>query len=108
MDQPNMTTAQAVAGAVVAVAFIAVVGLIFLRATAPGADFGMIWSSTSAVVGVVIGAIPSYFFRSQAKAEWARSAKLGDRNTALAAAASADAVRTAMQMAPDAFDQPRS
>ena len=83
MDQQSMTTAQAIAGAVVAVAFIALVGVIFWRATAPGADFGMIWSSTSAIVGVVIGAIPSFFFRSQAKAERARSAKLGDRNTAL-------------------------
>ena len=105
MDQQTVTTAQAMAGAVVAVAFIALVGVIFWRATAPGADFGMIWSSTSAIIGVVIGAIPSFFFRSQAKAERARSAKLGDRNTALAAAASTDAVKTAIQIAPAAFDE---
>jgi hypothetical protein len=68
-----------------------------------GANFGAVWGSASAIVGVVIGVIPSFFFRSQAKAERARSAQLGDRNTALAAAASVQQVMAAMQIAPNAF-----
>ncbi len=103
MNESDMSAAQAVAAAAVAVAFLALVGLIFWRATMPGADFGTIWGSTSAIVGVVIGAIPSFFFRNQAKSERVRSAQLGDRNTALAAAASVEQVMAAMKIAPKAF-----
>jgi hypothetical protein len=103
MNDSGLSTAQAIASAIVAVAFLALVGLMFWRATEPGANFGAIWGSTSAIVGVVVGAIPSFFFRSQAKAERARSAQLGDRNTALAAAASVEQVIAAMKIAPDAF-----
>jgi uncharacterized membrane protein YdjX (TVP38/TMEM64 family) len=103
MNDSGMSTPQAIASAIVAVAFLALVGLMFWRATEPGANFGAIWGSTSAIVGVVIGVIPSFFFRSQAKAERARSAQLGDRNTALAAAASVQQVMAAMKIAPHAF-----
>jgi hypothetical protein len=51
--------------AVVAVAFIALVGLMFYVAV--DHDFATIWAGVGTVVGVVTGAIPSYFFHAEAK-----------------------------------------
>lgn len=51
--------------AVVAVGFLALVGLMFWRAT-DSDDFENIWAAVGTVVGVVVGAIPSFFFKSQA------------------------------------------
>jgi hypothetical protein len=109
MPNGNGTTgtsgAQAFASALVALGFLALVGVIFWRATESGQDFDKIWAATGTIVGVVIGAIPSFFFQRQVRSERTRSAVLGDRATALAAASTADQVRDAIKMAPHAFYQ---
>lgn len=51
--------------AVVAVAFIALVGFMFKEAV--DHDFTKIWAGVGTIVGVLTGAIPSYFFRQQAE-----------------------------------------
>ena len=91
--------AQAIASALVALGFLALVATIFWRATDPGQDFNKIWAATGTIVGAVVGAMPSFFFQRQARSERARSAVLGDRATALAAASTADQVRDAIKMA---------
>ncbi|MFF5297233.1 hypothetical protein [Paractinoplanes globisporus] len=73
------SAAQAIAAAIVALGFLALIGLIFWRATGPGQNFAEIWASTAALLGVAIGTIPTYFFQRQVRAERARSAVLGDR-----------------------------
>jgi multidrug transporter EmrE-like cation transporter len=56
MDKPSWPSA------LVAVAFVALVGLMLWRATESLHDFSTIWSGVGGVVGVLTGAIPSYFF----------------------------------------------
>jgi hypothetical protein len=97
------TSAQVIAGAIVALGFLALVGVIFWRATDPGQDFDKIWAATGPIVGIVIGVIPSFFFQRQVRAERARSAVLADRSTALAATSTADQFKAAVQMAPHTF-----
>jgi hypothetical protein len=50
---------------VVALAFIALVGVMFWRAT-DADNFATVWAAVGTVVGVVVGAIPSFFFKAQA------------------------------------------
>jgi hypothetical protein len=85
--------AQAVSAAVVAVAFLALIGIIFWRATEPNQDFAGIWGSAAGLLGVAIGIIPTYFFQRQVRAERGRSAALGDQRAVLAADAGPDAAR---------------
>ena len=49
---------------VIAVGFIAFAGLALWVAAAH--DFATIWSGVGTVIGVLTGAIPSYFFKQQA------------------------------------------
>jgi divalent metal cation (Fe/Co/Zn/Cd) transporter len=52
---------------VVALLFLVLVGLIFWRATEPPfnrENFQTIWTAVGPLIGVVTGAIPSYFFRT--------------------------------------------
>jgi ABC-type branched-subunit amino acid transport system permease subunit len=49
--------------AVVAVAFVALVAFMFNEAV--DHDFATIWAGVGTVVGVVTGAIPSFFFKRQ-------------------------------------------
>jgi len=58
VDKPTWQSAA------VAVALIGLVGLMFWRAT--DGDFATIWAGVGTVVGVVTGAVPSYFFARQA------------------------------------------
>ena len=88
MDTPSWPSA------VVAVAIIALVGLMFWKAV--DGDFATIWSGVGTVVGVVTGAIPSYFFHRQARQAQAQV-------TAIAAEANPDAVERARQRNPTAF-----
>jgi membrane associated rhomboid family serine protease len=97
------SAAQVIASALVALGFLALVGIIFWRATELTQNFDKIWAATGAIVGVVIGAIPSFFFQRQVRAERTRSSVLADRATALAATSSADQVKEAIQMVPHAF-----
>jgi hypothetical protein len=80
--------------AVVALGFLALVGLMFWKA-AEG-DFATIWAGVGTVVGVATGAIPAYFFRQDAKKATARA-------EAIAAEAPAEAVEAARQRNPTAF-----
>ncbi len=80
--------------AVVAVALIALVGFMFWIAVEN--DFEKIWAAVGTIVGLLTGAIPSYFFKSQADKATARA-------EAIAAEASADVVAAARQRTPQAF-----
>ncbi len=59
MNSPGWSTT------VVALGFLALVGVMFWRAT-DSADFATIWAAVGSIVGVVVGAIPSFFFKAQA------------------------------------------
>ena len=52
------------AAVIMGLAFMALVALMFVLAVTH--DFATIWAGVGTVVGVVTGAIPSYFFRAQA------------------------------------------
>lgn len=80
--------------AVVAVTLIALVGVMFWRAV--DADFATIWAGVGTVVGVITGAIPSYFFQQQAQ-------KAHKRAEAIAAEAAPEVVAAARAAAPEAF-----
>ncbi len=80
--------------AVVAVAIITLVGVMFWRAV--DGNFATIWAGVGTIVGVVSGAIPSYFFQQQAK-------KAQERAEAISAAAPAEAVAAARAASPKAF-----
>jgi hypothetical protein len=80
--------------AVVATAIIALVGVMFWKAV--DNDFATIWAGVGTVVGVITGAIPAYFFRSEAQ-------KASARAEAIASEASPDTVQAARQKAPAAF-----
>lgn len=60
-----MTKGPSWPSAVVAVFLIALVGLMFYEAV--NHDFATIWAGAGSVVGVLVGAIPSYFFQQQAQ-----------------------------------------
>jgi hypothetical protein len=79
---------------VVAVAIIALVGVMFWKAV--DGDFSTIWSGVGTVVGVVTGAIPAYFFRTEARKATARA-------EAISAEASPEVVQAARAKAPQAF-----
>jgi hypothetical protein len=49
------SAAQAIAAAIVAVAFLALIGLIFWRATDTQHDFAEIWASSAGLLGAVVG-----------------------------------------------------
>ncbi|KRB43022.1 hypothetical protein [Terrabacter sp. Root181] len=53
--------------AFVALGFLALVGLMFWRATADMANFDKIWLAAGPIVGVVVGAIPGFFFAQNAR-----------------------------------------
>jgi len=80
--------------AVVAIAFIALVGFMFAQAVSH--DFAKIWSAVGTLVGVLTGAIPAYFFKTQAD-------KASARAEAISAEAPAEAVEAARKRAPAAF-----
>jgi hypothetical protein len=79
---------------VVAVAIIALVGVMFWKAV--DEDFTTIWTGVGSIVGVVTGAIPSYFFHAQAQ-------KASARAEAITPHASTDLVAAARQKHPEAF-----
>ena len=59
MDTPSWPSA------IVAVALIALVGLMFYEAV--NHDFGKVWAGTGSIVGILVEAFPSYFFHQQAQ-----------------------------------------
>jgi hypothetical protein len=80
--------------AVVAVAIIALVGVMFWKAAEE--DFTTIWTGVGSIVGVVTGAIPAYFFHTQAQ-------KASVRAEAISAEAEPRAVEAAREKHPEAF-----
>ena len=78
----------------VAVALIALVGFMFKLAV--DNDFATIWAGAGTIVGVLTGAVPSYFFKTQAD-------KAAARAEAISAEAPSEAVRAARERAPRAF-----
>jgi hypothetical protein len=89
MTQPSWPSA------VVAIAIIALVGVMFWKAV--DEDFSTIWAGVGTVVGVVTGSIPAYFFRTEAQKATARA-------EAIAAEASPEVVQAARSKAPHAFN----
>ncbi len=52
---------------VVALGFLALVGLLFWRATENMGNFDTIWAVAGPIVGIVVGAIPGFFFAQSAR-----------------------------------------
>lgn len=109
-DNENGTDGAGIATVImsglVGMGFLALVGLIFWRATDSQQNFDQIWGAAGPIVGVVVGAIPSFFFHRQARTERARSAVLADRNMILAAIAKPEDVKDikdVMRIGPPAF-----
>jgi uncharacterized membrane protein YdjX (TVP38/TMEM64 family) len=80
---------------VVAVAFVALVAFMFYEA-AQSSSFSTVWAGAGTLVGVVTGAIPSYFFHQDAKTA---NAKV----QAISSAASPEVIDRAKELAPRAF-----
>jgi hypothetical protein len=92
MEQPSWQST------LIALAVIALVGVMFWRITS-GIDadsFAKAWAGVGTIVGVITGAIPSYFFRAQAE-------KATRRAEAMAAEASPDIVEAARRKYPGVF-----
>jgi hypothetical protein len=104
MDQPPAPPQpNAAQSTIIAVALIALVGVMFWRATGKTADkdlFATVWAGTGTIVGVVAGAVPSFFFRAQATAEKARA----DTERRRAATVSDQAKKLAVMVPPDQAD----
>ncbi|HEX6287434.1 MAG TPA: hypothetical protein VFZ80_08100 [Acidimicrobiia bacterium] len=126
LGQVRKTTKEHVNGTpswqsvVVALAIIGLVGLFFvvgLTQTEDVDEFLKLWGGLGTIVGVVAGAIPSFFFKMQAdkavaqadraisRAETATTTamQLSERAQALAGVADAAAIERAVEMAPQAF-----
>jgi asparagine N-glycosylation enzyme membrane subunit Stt3 len=72
--------------AFVALGFLALLGMMFWRATDSN-EFTTIWASIGTVVGVVVGAIPSFFFKAQAADAQVQLSKASAKAMLYAAAA---------------------
>jgi hypothetical protein len=93
----------------VALAFIVLVGVIFWRAIG-SSNFSTIWAGVGTIVGVITGAIPSFFFARTANvaADQARiatdaAAKKGDQVTAFVAVTDDNLRQAARMRNPTAF-----
>jgi hypothetical protein len=71
--------------AVVAVAFIALVGVFFLKSVG-SSHFSQTWAAVGTIVGVVTSSIPSYFFKKRADEAQQEASTARAQTTALAAA----------------------
>ena len=104
---------------VIALAFIALVGAVFLVVYVHTgiSDAIEAWGAIGTIVGIVIGAIPTYFFgasatrakqetqavQGQLQAEQARRTQLEDKVAVLSGAADPAAVAAAAAIRPDLF-----
>jgi hypothetical protein len=80
---------------IVALGFLALVGLMFWRATDNMAYFDKVWSVAGPILGVVVGAIPGFFFAQSARRDQKDASQ---RAEAYAAALPDDHRPDAMQM----------
>jgi hypothetical protein len=71
--------------AVVAVAFIALVGVFFWKSVG-SSNFSQTWAAVGTIVGVVTGSIPSYFFKKNADQAQKEASTAKAQTTVLAAA----------------------
>lgn len=74
MNQPGPNIAQAI----VALGFFGLLGFVLWLAVDNYDNFNKAWGLVAPLVGIVIGAIPSYFFREQAAAA---EAKVDEKET---------------------------
>jgi hypothetical protein len=88
--------------AIVAVAFLALVGVFFWKSVDSG-NFSEIWAAVGTIVGVVTGAIPSYFFKKDADAAHEQAETANRREVALASAAPQDVLERARAANPNLF-----
>jgi hypothetical protein len=88
--------------AIVALGFLGLLGVMFWRATGSG-DFTTIWASVGTVVGVVVGAIPSYFFKTQADAVRGQADRARKRAELYAGAMEPQAVQKVHENHPELF-----
>jgi hypothetical protein len=115
-----MTSKPSWQSTIIALAFIALVGGIFIAVyERDGTDAALkVWGALGTLVGVVVGAVPTYFFGQTAVAAHAQDARtakesLADATTArdaaerqakaLLAVADPQVVANARQLAPDMF-----
>jgi hypothetical protein len=91
---------------VVALGFLGVVGLVLWQALPDSStvdDFLKVWAGVGTLVGVVTGAIPSFFFKTQAEGATQRAAAAQD-----VARASEQAAREAVEEKREADEKART
>lgn len=96
------TTRQAT---VVAVLYLLLVGVIAVVALHEYAidDFLKVWAVLGTLVGVLTGAVPSYFFAVAAGAAKEEQAKAEERAQTILGAADSDTLKGAKELRPDLF-----
>lgn len=75
------------ASVIIGLGFLILVGVIFvvtLRTMSTMDGFLTVWTAVGPIVGVVIGAIPTHFFRSEAKAAHVRAGEANVRTDKMA------------------------
>jgi hypothetical protein len=88
--------------AVVAIGFLGLIGFMFWRATE--GDFQAVWAGVGSIVGVATGAIPSFFFRSDAQNAREDARKAHMRAELMAGAAEPAEARAVREMHREVFD----
>jgi hypothetical protein len=95
----RMQQQQSWQSTVIGLGFIAFAG--FALWVAADHNFSAIWAGVGTIIGVVTGAIPSYFFKQQSDKATAKSDKATAKVTALAGIADPAAYRTLMDDHPE-------
>jgi type III secretory pathway component EscV len=90
---------------VVAIFYLLLVGVIAVVALHEYAidDFLKVWAVLGTLVGVLTGAVPSYFFAVTAGAAKEKEAKAEERAQTILGVADSDALKEAKQLRPDLF-----
>jgi hypothetical protein len=86
---------------VVALGFLALIGVMFWRATE--GDFEAIWAGVGSIVGVVTGAIPTFFFRRDAQNAHEDARKAQARAEIMAGVAEPAEVKAVKAQHPEVF-----
>jgi hypothetical protein len=87
--------------AIVALGFLGLIGVMFWRATE--GDFETVWTGVGSIVGVATGAIPSFFFRSDAQNAREAASQAHTRAELMAGAADPDKVKEVRESHPELF-----
>ena len=97
MDRPNYPEA------IVAVAFFGLLAFVLWLAVDDYKDFSNAWRLVAPLVGIVVGAIPSYFFRARATAAEARAERKQTQVQTLLEKMDPEQVEQAKASAPQAW-----